>query len=149
MRLAGSVLHVSPLSQHVCAFFHSHEEEYRVLLPFIQEGFERGEKTFHIVDPTRRDAHLQRLAAAGIDTAAAQQRGQFELHTWTEAHVRDGYFDPDRMRALIPVTLKETQWVLAGRKGAAVRLGMHRSTLAFRMKKLGIVRSWQEGGGGG
>ena len=101
MRLAGSVLHVSPLSQHVCAFFHSHEEEYRVLLPFIQEGFERGEKTFHIVDPTRRDAHLQRLAAAGIDTAAAQQRGQFELRTWTEAHLRDGYFDQDRMRALI------------------------------------------------
>ena len=72
-------------SQHICAFFHSHEEEYRVLLPFIQEGFARGEKAFHIVDPARRDAHLQRLAAAGIDTAAAQQRGQFELRTWTEA----------------------------------------------------------------
>ena len=29
---------------------HSHEEEYRVL-PFIHEGFARGEKAFHIVDP--------------------------------------------------------------------------------------------------
>jgi formate hydrogenlyase transcriptional activator len=46
-------------------------------------------------------------------------------------------------RALILATLKETQWVLAGPKGAAVRLGMNRSTLAFRMKKLGIVRPWQ------
>jgi MEDS: MEthanogen/methylotroph, DcmR Sensory domain len=88
-------------SQHICAFFHSHEEEYRVLLPFIQEGFARGEKAFHIVDPARRDAHLQRLAAAGIDTAAAQQHGQFELRNWTEAHLRDGYFDQDRIRALI------------------------------------------------
>jgi hypothetical protein len=23
---------------HVCAFFHSKEEEYRVLMPFIKEG---------------------------------------------------------------------------------------------------------------
>ena len=98
MRLAGSVV-IAP--QHISAFFHSHEEEYRVLLPFIQEGFERGEKTFHIVDPARRDAHLQRLAAAGIDTAAAQQTGQFELRTWTEAHLRDGCFNQNRMRALI------------------------------------------------
>ena len=46
-------------------------------------------------------------------------------------------------RALILSTLKETKWVLAGPKGAAVRLGLNRSTLAFRMKKLGIVRPWQ------
>src|SRR5215467_11247430 len=46
-------------------------------------------------------------------------------------------------RALILATLKETKWVLAGPKGAAVRLGMNRSTLTFRMKKLGIVRPWQ------
>ena len=98
MRLARAALSAS---QHICAFFHSHEEEYRVLLPFIQEGFARGEKAFHIVDPARRDAHLQRLAAAGIDTAAAQQRGQFWLCTWTEAHLRDGHFNPDRIGALI------------------------------------------------
>jgi len=98
MRLARAVLSAS---QHICAFFHSHEEEYHVLLPFIQEGFARGEKTFHIIDPARRDAHLQRLAAAGIDTVAAQQCGQFELRTWTEAHLRDGCFDRNRMRALI------------------------------------------------
>src|SRR5438034_244353 len=48
-------------------------------------------------------------------------------------------------RALILATLQKTQWVLAGPKGAAVRLGLNRSTLAFRMKKLGIVRPWQVG----
>ena len=48
-------------------------------------------------------------------------------------------------RALILATLKETKWVLGGPKGAAVRLGLNRSTLAFRMKKLGIVRPWQVG----
>src|SRR6266545_976629 len=43
-------------------------------------------------------------------------------------------------RAHILTTLKETRWVLSGPNGAAIRLGMNRSTLQFRMKKLSIVR---------
>jgi len=37
-------------------------------------------------------------------------------------------------------TLKETRWVLSGPNGAATRLGLNRSTLYFRMNRLGIVR---------
>jgi formate hydrogenlyase transcriptional activator len=44
-------------------------------------------------------------------------------------------------RARILAILKETRWVLAGARGAAARLGMNRSTLQFRLKKLGIVRA--------
>ena len=83
--------------RHVCAFFNSDEEEYRVLLPFIKDGFERGDKAVHVVNPEQRDDHLQRLAAAGIDTNATEQSGQFELRTNTEAYLRDGRFDQDRM----------------------------------------------------
>jgi DNA-binding NtrC family response regulator len=43
-------------------------------------------------------------------------------------------------RAHILAILKETRWVLGGVRGAAVRLGINRSTLQFRLKKLGIVR---------
>jgi formate hydrogenlyase transcriptional activator len=43
-------------------------------------------------------------------------------------------------RAHIVATLTDTNWVVAGSRGAAARLGMNRSTLQFRMKKLGIVR---------
>ena len=46
----------------------------------------------------------------------------------------------DAERAHILATLKETRWVLSGPKGAAQRLGINRSTLQFRMKKLGIER---------
>jgi len=42
----------------------------------------------------------------------------------------------------IVATLKETGWVLSGPSGAAARLGLNRSTLYFRMKKLGIARSY-------
>ena len=43
-------------------------------------------------------------------------------------------------RAQILATLRETGGVLSGPKGAARILGIHRSTLQFRMKKLGIER---------
>jgi len=36
--------------------------------------------------------------------------------------------------------LRETRWVVAGPKGAAARLGMKRSTLQKKMRKLGISR---------
>ena len=46
----------------------------------------------------------------------------------------------DAERAHILSILKETDWVLAGANGAAAKLGMNRSTLRFRMQKLGIER---------
>ena len=84
-------------TRHVCAFFNNEEEEYRVLLPFIKDGFECGHKAVHVVNPHQRSEHLQRLVAAGIDPAAAERSGQFELKTSTEAYLRDGRFDQDRM----------------------------------------------------
>jgi formate hydrogenlyase transcriptional activator len=36
--------------------------------------------------------------------------------------------------------LEAAGWIVAGPNGAAARLGMKRSTLQFRMKKLGISR---------
>jgi formate hydrogenlyase transcriptional activator len=36
--------------------------------------------------------------------------------------------------------LEHTNWVVAGPNGAAIRLGMKRSTLQLRMRKLGIFR---------
>jgi formate hydrogenlyase transcriptional activator len=36
--------------------------------------------------------------------------------------------------------LSQTNWVVAGPNGAAIRLGMKRSTLQLRMRKLGLTR---------
>jgi MEDS: MEthanogen/methylotroph, DcmR Sensory domain len=98
IRFAGSILDEQ---RHVCAFFHNSDEEYRVLLPFIKDGLDRGEKAFHIVDPKLRDEHRHRLASAAIDVDRAESTGQFELRNWEDAYLRDGHFDQDRMLALI------------------------------------------------
>ena len=46
----------------------------------------------------------------------------------------------DADRRHIVTALERSNWVLAGPNGAAARLGMKRSTLQFRMRKLGILR---------
>jgi len=93
--------------RHICAFFHSSEEEYRVMLPFIKDGFECGHRTLYVVDPNLRHEHRQRLASAGIDVETAQQSGQFELRNWGDVYLRDGRFNQDR-------TLAQVQELLDG-----------------------------------
>ena len=103
VRLAGSVV---DRSRHVCAFFNSKEEEYRVLLPFITEGFQENHKAFHIVDPEHRAEHLRTLAEAGIDVGSAQAERRLEVRVWEEAYLREGRFDQNAMLALIEEVLQ-------------------------------------------
>jgi DcmR-like sensory protein len=84
-------------TRHVCAFFNSEEEEYRVLLPFIKDGFTCGHKAVRVVNPEQRSVHLERLTAAGIDAGAAERSGQFELRSNIETYLHDGQFDKERM----------------------------------------------------
>jgi transcriptional regulator of acetoin/glycerol metabolism len=46
----------------------------------------------------------------------------------------------DSERTLILGTLEAAGWVIGGARGAASRLGLHRTTLINKMKKLGISR---------
>ena len=46
----------------------------------------------------------------------------------------------ESQRALILATLNEVGWIVGGRRGAAARLGLKRTTLLAKMKKLGIAR---------
>lgn len=52
--------------------------------------------------------------------------------------LRDDLSRVERQRIL--QALQQCNWVVAGPKGAAARLGMNRSTLQVRMRKLGISR---------
>src|SRR5438270_3169282 len=92
--------------RHVCAFFNGLDEEHRVLRSFITEGFERGDKAFHIVDPELWEDHLGRLADAGIDVRHAMGTGQLELQRWQDAYLRGDRFDQDAMLALIEEVLQ-------------------------------------------
>jgi hypothetical protein len=128
VHLAGASL---SNSRHVCAFFHTPDEEYKLLMPFVKEGIEAGEKAFHIVDPALRADHFRRLEQDGIDTKTCQREGQLEVRNWEDAYLRGGHFDQDAMLALIeevlqggtaqgfPLTrlLAHMEWALEDRPG--------------------------------
>jgi hypothetical protein len=103
VRLAGTPL---GRSRHVCAFFNSKDEEYRVLMPFIREGFDHGDKGFHIVSEGHRPEHRRRLREAGIAVDEAERAGQLEVRRWEDAYLREGHFDQERMLALIEEVLQ-------------------------------------------
>jgi hypothetical protein len=92
--------------RHICAFFNSIDEQHRVLNSFIKEGFDRGEKALHLVNPALREEHLKRLADAGIDVEGAMSSGQLEVRLWEEAQLAGERFDQDAWLAAIEEKLQ-------------------------------------------
>jgi hypothetical protein len=101
---------------HVCAFFHGRDQEYKVMIPFVQEGIEQGDRIVCILD---KDQRAERVAAMGVDTATAETRGQLEVRTWEETFLHGGRFD---------------QHAMAARLESMALAGEHRGT--------GITRLW-------
>jgi MEDS: MEthanogen/methylotroph, DcmR Sensory domain len=87
--------------RHICAFFNSVDEQHRMLRSFVKDGFERGDKAVHLVNPDLWEDHLRWLAEAGIDVAQARGRGQLDLRRWQDAQLRGDRFDQDAMLALL------------------------------------------------
>jgi hypothetical protein len=134
VRLAGRELN---RTCHACAFFHNREEEYRLLLPFVKEGFGRGEKTFQLVAPGHRQERLQRLKKADIDVETATRTGQLDLRTWDEAQFRTGRFDQHAMLALI-------EEVLAGGKTGGYGLTRFWANMEWALESLAGVEDLVE-----
>ena len=63
------------------------------------------------------------------------------LKSAPEAEFLEAITLEDAEREHILKALEHTGWVVAGRNGAAARLGIKRSTLYFKMQKLGISRT--------
>ena len=106
VQLAGSVLGDR---SHVCAFFNNREDEYRLLLPFVRDGLERGEKIVYTIDPERRAEHTERLATWGIDAPTLLRNGRLELRTWSDTHLLEGYFDQHRTLKLFEEVVKNAR----------------------------------------
>jgi hypothetical protein len=81
--------------RHICAFFNGIDEQHRVLRSFIKDGFDQGDKSFHLVDPELREEHLRRLAEAGINVQEAMSVGQLEVWPWQDGPLHGGRFDQD------------------------------------------------------
>jgi formate hydrogenlyase transcriptional activator len=65
------------------------------------------------------------------ESPADHRTGEIPVHTITLKQAE---------RELILRALSESRWVIGGPRGAAIRLGLNRTTLISRMHKLGISR---------
>jgi len=72
-----------------------------VLGSFYKDGLDSGQKAAHIVDSANREEHLKRLADVGIHVQETMHTGQLEVLPWTDAYVRDHWFDQDAMLATV------------------------------------------------
>ena len=126
-RIAGRTL---TNYNHICAFFRSREERNKIVMPFFKEGYDQGEKIFQIVESGRREEHIADCQTWGIDTEQALESGKLEVSTWQESYLLDGYFDGQRMLAMVQRVLDENakihprsrmmgtmEWALEGAPG--------------------------------
>jgi hypothetical protein len=81
-------------AHHVCAFFHSKDEQARTLEPFVLEGLAAGEKAIHIVNTDLREDYDRRMIAAGVDLDGLERSGQLEVMAWPTSP-REGTIDRD------------------------------------------------------
>jgi len=76
-------------------------------------------------------APLSELHVERVAPAFAVRNGDLSLREVEREHILDA--------------LRQARWVVGGRSGAAARLGIKRTTLLYRMEKLGISREQVSG----
>ena len=79
-----------------------------------------------------------------LSTGAVLRPPLLELKRSLEVQSMEAITLEEAERDHIRKTLEQTRWVVAGPNGAAARLGIKRSTLYFRMQKLGISRATKD-----
>jgi len=86
---------------HVCCIYETEEEHRAVVVPFLRQGLERGEKVLYIVDARDVGTILDYLWEDGLDPEPYLERGQLSVLSAQDAYLKDGVFDPDAMIALL------------------------------------------------
>lgn len=90
-----------PHAGHICAFFDSRAEKYRVLAPYFTEGIAEGDRIINVIDASERDHHLHELERADVPVGEAMHRGQFQLLTAEETYLKGGAVELDGMLDLL------------------------------------------------
>ena len=106
IRLAGDELRDH---RHVCALVEGPAETDALLVPFIVDGLERGERVVNVVDPEVRASSIESLSATGVDVAAAMKSRQLEVLSWADVYMRGGRFDRSAQLGYLRRVVVETQ----------------------------------------
>jgi AcrR family transcriptional regulator len=90
--------------RHVCGLFQGPKDAADVLLPFVADGLERGDRVIHIVENPR--AYLRRLARR-TDVSGAIESGQLDVRSWDTSYLSSGRFSGSRVLTFIRRSLRD------------------------------------------
>lgn len=92
---------------HICAFFDSRDEQYEVILPYIEEGLNNGEKVINILESDSHKGHRERLSNAGIPVQEKSATNQLEVLASEDTYLKGGSFAAQKMLQLLEEALVE------------------------------------------
>lgn len=99
-KIAGEV----KLGLHVCSIYQNKEQQFSELLAFFKTGLENNHKCIYIVNENTKEEVTAIFEKAEIDLKKYIESGQFLFLTKKETYLKDGFFDPDEMIALLKQT---------------------------------------------
>jgi PAS domain S-box-containing protein len=95
------ILKQFPLGTHLCSIYRNKEEQLSIVIPYILIGLENNEKCIYIVDERTTEEIVQAFREANIDIEKYISTKQFEFVTKEESYLKDGFFSPSRMIAML------------------------------------------------
>jgi hypothetical protein len=81
---------------HVCAFYPSLAERDEILIPYLREGLDAGDKCICVVDATDPEAVLSALGTE-VDLGACLDRQQLDVQRSQDTYLRSGGFSTQAM----------------------------------------------------
>ena len=76
-----------------------------MVLPYLKEGVERGEKVLNVLDASRHEDHARRLREAGIEG----RLGDVNVTASEDTYLVDGRFDMERMAKFVEDTVSQAK----------------------------------------
>jgi hypothetical protein len=83
-----------PAGDHICAFYRGPNERNEILLPFLRQGLDDGDKSICVIESIRPD---EMLAALGEAPGGSDRPGRLDLMTPEQTYLRGGRFSMPAM----------------------------------------------------
>ncbi|MGM0646661.1 MAG: MEDS domain-containing protein [Thermodesulfobacteriota bacterium] len=100
------------VGDHLCCLYRTEQEHQNILVPFIRDAVDQGDKVLYVVDARTADTILAALQGKGIDTEGLLAAEQLVITGSRQTYLKHGRFDPDAMLDMLEA---ETQ--IAVRQG--------------------------------
>ena len=87
--------------EHICLIFETLEEWRNIIIPFIITGLMKGQKCIYITDANSNERIRKLVDQEWSNASIAEKSGQLIILEAKDTYTKDGYFDPDKMIALL------------------------------------------------